>query len=130
MKRRKNKMTFLIVLAPIVGIVAVIAMMAALARKEGENFEKRIRAIYYYIVAFSTLIMTIVGIIGAVVKLTDIIIPERYNYENYTEETLVDVNYNNRIRNIKEGIKYYGVVVVSLPVFVYHSRKARELKED
>lgn len=123
-------MTFLIVLAPIVGIVAVIAMMAALARKEGENFEKRIRAIYYYIVAFSTLIMTIVGIIGAVVKLTDIIIPERYNYENYTEDTLEDVNYNNRIRNIKQGIEYLGVVVVSLPVFIYHSKKARELKED
>jgi heme/copper-type cytochrome/quinol oxidase subunit 2 len=130
MKRRKNKMTFLIVLAPIVGIVAVIAMMAALARKEGENFEKRIRAIYYYIVAFSTLIMTIIGIIGAVVKLTDIIIPERYNYENYTEDTLEDVNYNNRIRNIKQGIEYLGVVVVSLPVFIYHSKKARELKED
>jgi hypothetical protein len=123
-------MTFLIVLAPIVGIVAVIAMMAALARKEGENFEKRIRAIYYYIVAFSTLIMTIIGIIGAVVKLTDIIIPERYNYENYTEDTLEDVNYNNRIRNIKQGIEYLGVVVVSLPVFIYHSKKARELKED
>jgi Na+-driven multidrug efflux pump len=124
-------MTFLFVLAPIVVIVAVVAMIAAIARKEGEDFEKRIRAIYLYIVSFSTLIMMIGGIIGTVVNVTNMVLPnESQYYSDYTDQAKEDSEYNYRIRIIKDGIEYAGILLVAVPIYFYHTKKAHELKED
>lgn len=123
-------MVFLFILLPIVVIVSVVAMIAAVARKEGENFERRIRSIYLYIVSFTTLIMIIGGLIGTIVSITDILLPSDNIYSGYTEQTREDLEYNSKIRIIKQGVEYAGVLIVSIPIYLYHSKKARELNED
>jgi hypothetical protein len=97
-------------------------------------FSKNIGTIYLYTVSFITILMFIGGFVSTANNVARLVFPERnYNYEyksDYKEDTDVDTKFNidsqmqmDRTQTIRDIINSIAVIVVSLPLYAYHSKK-------
>lgn len=99
-------------------------------------FSKNIGTIYLYTVSFITILMFIGGFVATANNVARLIFPERnYNYEdtyNSAYESKADVSTKlnidsqkqmDRTQNIRDIINSIAVIVVSLPLYAYHSKK-------
>jgi len=93
---------------PILIVVFVIAIF--LKTKEEESFEKKIRAIYMYTIIVISLIMMVSGIIFLFSSGLNIIFPDEYH---------------NLDRSIVAIITSATVILISLPLFIYHNKKVK-----
>jgi hypothetical protein len=93
-----------------------------------------IRNIYLYLVAFVTLLMMIFGIIFTIQNTIDFMYPESRPYYNIDskmtaeDKLIAEANQKEQIAadllmNKKNIVKSIIVVVITLPVFIYHWRK-------
>jgi len=105
----------------------------------------RLRNVYLYLVSFVALMMILFGLIFTVQNLTDVLFPTGYYYDPYPldkegtmtedmkkqyEESRRRNEENQRAENKKNVAKSVAVVLVALPTFLYHWKKAeREKKE-
>lgn len=115
--------SFIVLLIPFIILAAAVAMLVALMKEDKEDFEKKVRAIYLYVIEFTMLILVIMGTIGTIVNVTDFILPtQNYNHTIVAEQ-------NTRNRNIKDAITNVAIVGVALPTFLVHKNKVEELKD-
>jgi hypothetical protein len=110
-----------------------------------------IKSIFYYLVIFSTLMMTIGGSVSVFVAVADLVSPPPYyqSYESYREmvlsgkdanaetppsEELIRQRYDRlvqeeqqqtRARAVNRLIKSRGWIVIPLPVFIYFQRREK-----
>jgi hypothetical protein len=77
-------------IVPIVLLVLVFIIAAAVKSNSKEGGEDMIRKVYVYIVLFATLMMTIGGSVGAFIAIADIIAPTPYHqsFEEYKQNML------------------------------------------
>lgn len=121
---------FLVVLAVCIIIASIIAFFVSLVRKGEESFEKRIRTIYLYIIELAMIVMIIGGAIGTIVNAVNIAFPNESSYWiNSGEEYRDAMLENSRVQAIQETISSAGVIIVALPVFIYHSKKIISLRK-
>ncbi len=98
----------------------------------------KFRNVYLYLVSFVSLMMILIGVIVTVQNLMDVAFPTYYNYapiEKDTQMTPEEIaNYeanqllakeNYLVTNKKNVAKSLIVVVVALPVFLYHWKKVQ-----
>lgn len=100
---------------------------------------KYIRIIYLYIVSFITLGMLVGGIISFVNSVTEYFYPtdyiffreenvDKYDYKEYSlideSETQIEKE-NARIRQIKEIATNTAIIVVAIPLYIYHWKKVQ-----
>ncbi len=134
-------------LIPIV-IITIIVVAIVRKNKEGEkteSFEKIVRMIYVYILLICFLFMTVGSVIYAFNSAINYFIPESTVTNKYSvqPDLAKDTNYNeelralekeNNLRNEKNQsltdlVTAIAMAVVAVPMFIYHSKLARELKE-
>lgn len=105
----------------------------------------KLRNIYLYLVSFVTLMMILGGLIFTVQNATDVLFPTNYYYETYPvdktgnlsdeEKKIIEENQkrseeNRRTESKKSVAKSVAVVVVALPVFIYHWKKIEKEKKE
>ena len=123
----------MVVIGLLIGLIAFIAPIAILIliisafikrnnKDDKGNFEETIRGMYIYIILIITLVVIISGIISIFKIGLDIILPEetqsQYSYEKQEK--------NENIINLTTTL---SVVVTSIPIFIYHNKLAKKIKE-
>ena len=123
----------MVVIGLLIGLIAFIAPIAILIliisafikrnnKDDKGNFEETIRGMYIYIILIITLVVIISGIISAFRIGLDIILPEetqsQYSYEKQEK--------NENIINLTTTL---SLVVTSIPIFIYHNKLAKKIKE-
>lgn len=123
----------MVVIGLLIGLIAFIAPIAILIliisafikrnnKDDKENFEETIRGMYIYIILIITLVVIISGIISIFKIGLDIILPEetqsQYSYEKQEK--------NENIINLTTTL---SLVVTSIPIFIYHNKLAKKIKE-
>ena len=133
--KEKNEMVGgnMVVIGLVIGLIAFIAPIAILIliisafikrnnKDDKENFEETIRGMYIYIILIITLVVIISGIISIFKIGLDIILPEetqsQYSYEKQEK--------NENIINLTTTL---SLVVTSIPIFIYHNKLAKKIKE-
>lgn len=109
-------------------IIIVVMIIMAIKKnkenkegKEGESFENIIRTIYIYILIISFLCATIAGFLMFADAAIDYFIPVENEIYDSSLDNMLEKN-NDRNATIVNIYTYASVVVVSLPLFVYHSK--------
>lgn len=123
----------MVVIGLVIGLIAFIAPIAILIliisafikrnnKDDKGNFEETIRGMYIYIILIITLVVIISGIISIFKIGLDIILPEetqsQYSYEKQEK--------NENIINLTTTL---SLVVTSIPIFIYHNKLAKKIKE-
>lgn len=123
----------MVVIGLLIGLIAFIAPIAILIliisafikrnnKDDKGNFEETIRGMYIYIILIITLVVIISGIISIFKIGLDIILPEetqsQYSYEKQEK--------NENIINLTTTL---SLVVTSIPIFIYHNKLAKKIKE-
>ena len=123
----------MVVIGLLIGLIAFIAPIAILIliisafikrnnKDDKGNFEETIRGMYIYIILIITLVVIISGIISIFKIGLDIILPEetqsQYSYEKQEK--------NENIINLTTT---FSLVVTSIPIFIYHNKLAKKIKE-
>ena len=133
--KEKNEMVGgnMVVIGLVIGLIAFIAPIAILIsiisafikrnnKDDKGNFEETIRGMYIYIILIITLVVIISGIISIFKIGLDIILPEetqsQYSYEKQEK--------NENIINLTTTL---SLVVTSIPIFIYHNKLAKKIKE-
>lgn len=133
--KEKNEMVGgnMVVIGLLIGLIAFIAPIAILIliisafikrnnKDDKGNFEETIRGMYIYIILIITLVVIISGIISIFKIGLDIILPEetqsQYSYEKQEK--------NENIINLTTTL---SLVVTSIPIFIYHNKLAKKIKE-
>jgi glucan phosphoethanolaminetransferase (alkaline phosphatase superfamily) len=121
-------------------------------QEEGLTLSK-LRNIYLYLVSFVALMMMIIGLIFTVQNITDVLFPTSYYYyesvpaektagltedelKKYEEEQRIykqnqEINARNqRTDSMKNVAKSIAVVIIALPVFIYHWKKVEKEKKE
>ncbi|MNP40565.1 hypothetical protein D3C76_1342140 [compost metagenome] len=117
----------------VVPIFIVIAIIAAIIRrsKEGEHkndFEKNLRTIYVYLVTIIFLFALVFSVISMFNSGINVILPEKQVVSTNTSSEYLEASRKNRENsNIVDLMTSIAVFGVSLPLFMYHSRLAKEL---
>lgn len=133
-----------IIIAFVFIILIVVFSLIAIMKEEVVTMSK-LRNIYLYLVSFVALMMIIAGTIFTVQSITDVLFPTN----NYFQPEMMDKTGNitsedkktsqeNQIRQVenqkieskKNVAKSVAVVVVALPVFMYHWRKIEKEKKE
>lgn len=124
-------------------ILAIVMLFIFIER--GDVGMNRLRNVYLYLVSFVALMMILIGLIFTVQNITDVLFPTDYYYESYPlekeggltpeEQKRADENRkrneeNQRTTNKKNVGKSIAVVLVALPTFIYHWRKAEQEKKE
>lgn len=123
-------LTILILLVICIIPVAIAAVIISAINKKNKpnsgNFETSIRNIYSYIVLIITLFAIVIGTIITFRIGLDILLPEE-STNNYTS------SYNNdkidRNENIVEVLTTMSLVITCIPIFIYHNKLTKELRE-
>lgn len=118
-----------------------------------------VKKVYYYVVLFATLIMTIGGSVSSVMAIADIVSPQPYyqSFESFKEmkyavpketgdgsaversEQELKAMYDSmvaaetahaRTRAINSLIKSLAWVIIPLPVFIYFQRRVQKLEKE
>jgi multisubunit Na+/H+ antiporter MnhB subunit len=109
----------------IIPIAVIILIIVAVSRSrknttnvEPESFEKIIRTIYLYLLLIILLFSIVFSVITAFSTAVDYFLPyeSQSNYYNLTNQKLV------------EFITSVSLLVISLPLFIYHNRLVKKLK--
>ncbi|WP_129726240.1 hypothetical protein [Ectobacillus funiculus] len=116
---------------------------------EGES-EHMVKHLYYYLVLFATLMMSIGGSVGVFMSVADYVSPNSY-YQSFTDykmmtekeaapdstpktEEELKKSYEEMVENEKQRIKdnalngiikSFGWIIIPLPVFFYFQRQIR-----
>lgn len=94
-------------------ILALIILIVT--RKSEATFQVKVDAIYSYAILVGTIILAIIGIIGIIMTLTNIIIPDEYNNIN---EELISL------------ITFIGTLAISIPIFIGHKKRIETKKNN
>ncbi len=100
----------LIILAlAICPIILLTTIILLATKKSKESFEKKIRAIYVYIIILACIIGIIICVINLINTVTDILLPSE------------DIeSYNSYYRNL---VLYIGTTALLVPLSIYHKKK-------
>lgn len=150
-------MSFMILGAFLIALVAVIFGVGVFIRNrkqegtqlEGEP-EHMVKHLYYYLVLFATLMMSIGGSVGVFMSVADYVSPNSY-YQSYADYKMMMKNeavpnsnpateeelkksYEEMVENEKQRIKdnalngiikSFGWIVIPLPIFFYFQKQIR-----
>lgn len=149
-------MSFMILGALLIALVVVIFGVGAFIRIrkqegtqiEGES-EHMVKHLYYYLVLFATLMMSIGGSVGVFMSVADYVSPNSY-YQSFTDyksmmkesapnstlstEEELKKSYEEMVQNEKQRIKdnalngiikSFGWIVIPLPIFFYFQKQIR-----
>lgn len=116
----------LVVFIAILPIVVIALIITAIVKHNkndkgnSESFEKSVRSIYVYII----LICLLIGIIGGVIALfnssVNYLLPEKsYSTTNIYEKE------NSRNEYIVDIFTSASILVICIPLFIYHSKIAK-----
>lgn len=152
-------MSFMILGAFLIALVVVIFGAGVFIRNrkqegtqllEGES-EHMVKHLYYYLVLFATLMMSIGGSVGVFMSVADYVSPNSYyqSYADYksmmmekesvpnntpTTEEELKKSYEEMVENEKQRIKdnalngiikSFGWIVIPLPIFFYFQKQIR-----
>lgn len=133
-----------IIIAFVFIILIVVFSLIAIMKEEVVTMSK-LRNIYLYLVSFVALMMIIAGTIFTVQSITDVLFPTNNYFQpemmdktgnitsedkkTYQENQIRQVE-NQKIESKKNVAKSVAVVVVALPVFMYHWRKIEKEKKE
>lgn len=121
-----------IVIISIVIPIALISMIITAASKKNKddisNVEHSIRNIYLYTILIVLILLLIIGSIYAVRVGLDVLLPKKqYNSNSYYSLDSYDkISKNENIVNLFTSI---SLVLVSIPLFIKHSKLAKETKK-
>lgn len=142
---------FGVILSTIIPIaILVLIIVAAVRREKGfgvKSFEQTVKAGYVYIIVIVTLFMMISGTIFGISSLLDYFMPESeveqttnckeysdYDDESLSEKCLESNNKQDVINEKNKGITNFAacftLVIVSTPIFIAHSKMAKDLREE
>lgn len=108
---------------PIAILVLIISAIVKRSKEDKGNFEESIRNIYIYIILIVTLISIITGVIATFRIGLDVALPEKTTYQNsYSSEQ------REKNENMIELFTTLSLVVVSVPIFIYHNKLAKKSK--
>jgi len=121
-----------------IGIIALIVYL--IVRKNSNNgekkddFEKVIRTVYTYILVLAFLIASVASFISAVDTMADYLLPEE-EYSRYDEDYDYDYDYRRTVLNKQNDrnemainmITNFAIVVICVPMFVYHMNLTKSL---
>ena len=109
-----------------IGIISLIISAVVKKNKESKvSFEDSIRSIYVYIILIITLIAIITGVIATLRIGLDVLLPEESLYQSsYSSEQ------QEKNENIIELYTTLSLVVSVTPVFMYHNKLAKKIKEN
>lgn len=129
--------------------IVILIIMAAVNRDKdtsAQKFEKAVRTIYLYLVIITSLCIIIVGSISAVSSLLDYIMPASLIKEEEVANTIYREDYpgyymdnvkyqerqvqNERNQGIVGFSSNLALVIVAVPIFVYHGKQAKKLRTD
>ena len=117
--------SLIIIIAPIAVIVFIVSAFIRKSKEEKIKFEEIVRSIYIYIILIITLVAIISGVIAAFRVGLDIALPEKYS---------TTTSYNSQERekneNIVEFLTTISIVITSVPIFIYHNKLAKELRNN
>jgi len=94
----------------------IVAIVKNSKMNKGESLERAIRVIYMYLVLLVALAMVVGGSIAYFSSLMDYIFPNYYSSYYSSSRIAIDM------------IAEITVVVIGLPLFIYHNKKIKELK--
>ena len=124
------------ILCGILPVLILVMIILAVVKKgkdnkegrEGESFNSIVRTIYIYIMLIAFLCATIGGFLYFVDSAIDYYIPlENANYDSAIQNMLEKNNEKNGI--IVNMYTSITVVIISLPLFIYHSKLAKTQAE-
>lgn len=95
----------------------------------GDKMSKNIRTLYLYIVSFIALGMIVVGVICTVRACASYFFPvvSYYDTSDSKEEVLIRER-NKKTESVKEAISSGTVVIIGIPLYLYHFGKAQKEK--
>lgn len=123
-------------------IIVLLAMFLLVGFADEKRRPTMIRNIYLYLVSFVTLIIIIFSVNSLVRETLDIVFPEEYTYglnvnkfENETKEQYEERlerqkeeeevrKKNQKLRNKKDIATSAAMLLVALPLFIIHTKKA------
>lgn len=112
-------------IAPIAVVVLIVTAIVKRNKEEKNNFDETVRNIYVYIILIITLITIITGVIATFRMGLDIILPEKSIVENsYSDEQI------ERNEMIVEFATTLSLLIVAIPIFVYHNNLAKKAREN
>ncbi len=119
-------LVILVVLASLaIPIIIVVAIVNAIRKnkddKKEESFQSIVRTIYLYIMLVIFLCMMIGSSLGVVDSLLDIFLPKEDFGKNISS-----LNEKNQL--ITNAFSYLAALIISVPMFIYHSRKIKSNK--
>lgn len=129
----------------IISIILILLLFLFMSQTKGEtHVMAKFRNIYLYLVSFVSLMMILIGIIVTVQNVMDVVFPTTYiNYEVIDksnemtpeerakyEAYQIQLKENQIIGNKKNVAKSVTVVVVALPVFLYHWKKIQQERNE
>lgn len=148
----------MLISVPLILFVLIISSVVSI-KKGNEVFPERgkevIKTIYFYLVLFATLMMTIGGTVAAFMAIADIVAPPAYSqsFEQYKSmfqnrgksssevsqaqtlsETELKTNYDQLVasqkaiskeRAVNSLVKSFGWIIIPLPIFLYFQRKMK-----
>jgi hypothetical protein len=114
-----------IIILVLIAFVLVLAVAAIIKRRNGknENLKSHIRLIYMFAVTIISLFLSIGGAIFAWNNALKLILPEPAVYQTVNHEL---ENRNMRNRAVRGLCTSLSAIAVGVPVFIFHSRKARK----
>lgn len=132
----------------VIPVIIVIIIIVAIIRKnkdgeKAESFNKVVRMIYIYVLLISFLFMTVGSFIFAFTSAVNYYLPEskidvseirKTSYNNYASMEIQKLKNNNNLRNekntsITDLVTAIAMFTMGLPMFVYHGKLAKDLKE-
>ena len=116
----------LIIIAPIIVIAMIVSAIVKKKNSDSSKslFEETIRAIYVYIILICALCAIIGGVISTFIYGLDVLLPE----EEYEETELSQEREHNE--NIVDLSTNLSILLVAIPVFIYHSKIAKNANKD
>lgn len=115
----------IILIILIIVIISIIATAANSIKTEKnttrktESFEKMIRTVYFYLIMIILICVLIFGVIGFFNNLMNIYLPEKITQTAIEAE----ITQNNNIQGI---ITSSASIIVSVPIFIYFSKKTKK----
>lgn len=83
------------------------------------------RILYLYIISAITLVMIVGGVIATLSSVAEYKYPQKDNYSSYydDDEDYAEQIYNEEVKNVKMIFTDMAVVLVAIPLYVYHWRR-------